>query len=166
MPALLLLAGCQSPEANYPDMDTPIQPKQAHRAPVSSRRALGERRALYRDEVSSVVDAGLGRFLQHLEVDATLEHGRFQGFRILRLMPPEFWQGVDLRPGDVVTRVNGMSIERPPEAHRAFTSLKQADHLVVSYLRAGERRELVYPIRDRPMPSRPAKAAPRPRKGG
>ena len=145
---LLTLGFQRGPE--YPDIDEPIQVIQprvgaAHEAPRDPA-------TLYRDEVSAVVDAGLGYFLQHVEVDAQLEHGTFRGFRILSLEPPDYWRGVDLKPGDVVTLVNGMPIERPVEAHQAFSALKTADRLVVSYLRAGQPRELTYHIKDRPKP--------------
>ena len=148
---VLLTLGCQrGPE--YPDIDEPlvIPP-----APVASsaRGTPREPATLYRDEVSEVVDAGLGYFLQHVEVDAQLEHGNFRGFRILSLAPPEYWHGVDLKPGDVVTQVNGMPIERPIEAHQAFSALKTADRLVVSYLRAGQPRQLTYQIKERPKPA-------------
>ena len=147
---VLCALGCQrGPE--YPDMDEPIEiaPEPARAA----REAEREPKTLYRDEVSQVVDAGLGYFLQHVEVDAELEHGSFRGFRILSLAPPDYWHGVDLKPGDVVTLVNGMTIERPVEAHQAFSSLKTADQLVVSYLRAGQPRQLTYRIKERPKPA-------------
>lgn len=151
LPLLVLVLGCQrGPE--YPDIDEPIQ---IARPPAASaeRAAAREPATLYRDEVSQVVDAGLGYFLQRVEVDAQLEHGTFRGFRILSLAPPDYWYGVDLKPGDVVTQVNGMPIERPIEAHQAFTALKTADQLVVSYLRAGQPRQLTYHIKDRPKPA-------------
>jgi len=149
-PLLVLLAlGCQrGPE--YPDMDEPMEI--APQPATAVRETTREPRTLYRDEVSQVVDAGLGYFLQHVEVDAALEHGSFQGFRILSLAPPDYWHGVDLKPGDVVTLVNGMTIERPFEAHEAFSSLKTADELVVTYLRAGQPRQLSYRITERPKP--------------
>jgi S1-C subfamily serine protease len=145
--------GCQSRGPEYPDLDTPIE--RAAPAAASVRETPREPSTLYRDEVSEVVDAGLGLFLKHVEVDAQLEHGTFKGFRILQLAPPEYWHGVDLKPGDVVTLVNGMPIERPFQAHDAFTALKTADRLVVSYLRSGEPRQLSYQIKDRPKPARP-----------
>lgn len=150
--------GCQPQAPDFPDMDVPIAPAQQARL-LSTPTPPREPAVLYRDEVTLVVDQGLGRFLQRLEVDASLEHGRFEGFRILSLTPPEFWQGVDLMPGDVILDVNGMSIERPPEAHRAFVSLKTAEQLVVNYRRGGERRELVYRIKDRPKPAKAAAKA-------
>jgi hypothetical protein len=40
-----------------------------------------------------------------------------KAFRIVALRPHEFWHGVDLAPGDVVTSVNGMPIERETQAY-------------------------------------------------
>jgi type II secretory pathway component PulC len=95
-----------------------------------------------------VVQAGLGRFLQKVDVEPSFASGRFQGFRIVELRPGAFWQDVDLRPGDVVLRVNGMPIERETQAYDAFQSLRTANELRVEYLRAGQPRALVYPILD------------------
>lgn len=102
--------------------------------------------ALARRDVVATVDAGLGRFLQRVDVEPSLRDGRFQGFRIVELRPPQFWQGVNLRPGDVVTQVNGQAIETEMQAFAVFESLKTAPALRVSYVRDGQARELVYPI--------------------
>jgi type II secretory pathway component PulC len=123
------------------------------RTSVESAKASGPARpkgVIYRDEVVKIVNGGLGRFLQHVDVEASLKGGKFEGFRIVELRPPGFWKGVDLGPGDVVTSVNGMPIEQPPDAYRAFQHLKTADELVITYLRGAEERRLVYRIVDRP----------------
>jgi hypothetical protein len=113
------------------------------------------RDTLYRDEVDAVVDAGLGYFLQHVDVTAQLDNGRFHGFRIVALQPPEYWSGVDLEKGDVVLSVNGMPIERDMQAFAAFRSLKKADKLEVRYERGGRQRQLVMRIVDRRHKARP-----------
>jgi len=119
---------------------------------------------LWRDEVQDTIAAGLGTFLQRVEVEASLDNGRFVGFRIVNLQPPEFWQGVDLKPGDVVTRVNVMPIERETEAYDAFQALRGASELRVSLLRAGAPRALVYRIADRPGAARAPKPVSAPTK--
>jgi type II secretory pathway component PulC len=98
----------------------------------------------------AAIAQGLGAFLQHVDLDDAPVRvaGRFRGFRIAALRDPKFWSGVDLKPGDVVTRVNGFPIERPEQAQTAFESLEVAPELRVSYERNGEPRELVYPIVD------------------
>lgn len=138
--------------------------------PAEPERPRG---VLYRDEVLETVDAGLGYFLQRVELEPSLSSGRFRGFRVVTLRPPGFWDGVDLEPGDVVTSINGMPIERETEAFAAFESLRKAPSLRVSILRGGEPRELVFKIVDRDgsaPPTSPAegpsKAPPKPRQNG
>lgn len=118
---------------------------------TSSRPPPG---TLWRDEVVRGVDAGLGEFLGKVEVEASLVDNRFEGFRIIALRPPEFWAGVDLLPGDIVTAVNGRSIERDTQAFEAFESLRTAPELHVALLRNGRKRELRYRIMDRSSPTR------------
>jgi type II secretion system protein C len=105
---------------------------------------------LARSAVKAVVDQGLGAFLQHVELDEqpVMAAGKFHGFRIANLRDPNFWSGVDLKPGDVVTAVNGFPIEHPEQALTAFESLQVASELKVTYDRDGKPRELVYAIVD------------------
>lgn len=146
---------------------SPAAPPETPLIAIEEERALAEAppslpevpTTLERAEVDRVVDAGLGRFLQSVSVEASLVDGRFQGFRIVELRPSDAWRGVDLKVGDVVTRVNDMPIERPQEAYDAFVSLKKANALVVSYLRSGKPRELTLPIVGADTPSGPPPAA-------
>src|SRR5439155_21299852 len=68
------------------------------------------RNTIRRSDVRRAVAEGVGAFLQRVEIDdrPVFLAGKFQGFRIAALRgDPRFWNGVDLRPGDVVMRVNG-----------------------------------------------------------
>lgn len=105
--------------------------------------------ALFRQDINETVEEGLGYFLQRVTVDPDLAGGKFQGFRIVELRPAEYWQGVDLKPGDVVTRVNGLPIERDIDAYQAFQALRAATELRVSLIRGGMTRELVFAIVDK-----------------
>lgn len=105
---------------------------------------------LWRDEVDAVLDAGLGRFLAFVRVEPRFDGEKFVGWELVELLPPDSWKQVDLKPGDVVTRVNGRPIERESEAYQAFISLRESDRLVVSYLRGDLERELIFRILERP----------------
>lgn len=98
-----------------------------------------------RASVNAALKAGLGKFLANLEVEAQLEKGRFVGWRIVELRG-DMWTGVDLKPGDVVTRVNGFKIEREHEANAAFQSLAVASEIRVSVLRGGQPQEIRFAI--------------------
>jgi type II secretion system protein C len=105
---------------------------------------------LPRSAVRAFVSQGLGQFLRRIEVDdqPVLVGGKFHGFRIAALKDDNFWSGVDLKPGDVVTSVNGLPIGRPEQAQTAFQSLDVSSELRVAYDRDGQPRELVYTIVD------------------
>jgi hypothetical protein len=122
-------------------------------APFTAASAAGQAGAehtLARSVVRAFVSQGLGSFLRRIELDdqPVFVGGKFHGFRIALLRDAQFWSGVDLKPGDVVTGVNGFPIERPEQAQTAFESLQVASELRVSYERDGQGRELVYAIVD------------------
>jgi type II secretion system protein C len=100
----------------------------------------------------------MASFLQRVVVEPSIDGGRFEGFRILALQPENFWRGVDLHAGDVVTSVNGQSIEQPEAAFTVFESLRTAKELSVTVVRDGETKQLVFPIAGPPRPKEPAAA--------
>jgi type II secretory pathway component PulC len=142
----VVLAGCggQAPPPLPPVATTTALPSAqrpgAHPLPAN---------AIARSTVQAALAAGPGAFLQKVAID---EHpvflgGKFHGFRITALQGDD-WRGIDLRPGDVVTRVNGFSIEHPEDAAEAFYSLRVASELRVEYEREGEPREIRFGIVD------------------
>jgi hypothetical protein len=167
----LLAAGCAS--SQYPSIDEPMPPPEP--AAVGKLPSMGTEprpgtaiaiATLQRAEVERVVDAGLGRFLAHVALEPRLSAGKFSGWSIVALQPPELWQGIDLQPGDVVTRVNGMSIEREMEAYDAFQAVRQAPALEVTYLRQNQPRTLRFTIVGAPSPGLPKAPPASPAKSG
>lgn len=154
----LSLAACASQsqgDADFPDSERSMNEAETE----VPDRAEPPKGALWRDDVTATVDAGLGWFLQRVEVQAKVVGGRFVGFEIVDLRPAEFWRGVDLHPGDVVLAVNGKPIERETQAYEAFQSLKTASELRVKLERGGRQRELVYRIVEPPADADTAKSA-------
>lgn len=148
--ALSLGCGPRFPESTYP----PSPP--AHVTPEPRLLEPPPPGVIWRHDVLAALEAGLGYFLQRVELKPELEFGQFQGFRVVALNPPSFWQGVDLRSGDIVRSLNGQPIERATEAHEAFQSLKEASAIDVEYLRGGELRRLTFEIREQPNASEAA----------
>jgi type II secretion system protein C len=142
-------ASAASRQAPAAVAQAPAAPPSASAAPppASPAPATGDH-TLTRSAVHGAVSQGLGVFLQRIELDdqPVRVEGKFHGFRIAALRDAKFWSGVDLKPGDVVTGVNGFSIERPEQAQTAFDSLEVANELRVTYERDGKAREIVYPI--------------------
>lgn len=157
-----LTSGCGG--SQYPGIDDPMptpsaQEHEGAKAAAAAKPAPLPPGTLRRADVESVVDGGLGRFLAHVVLEPRVSAGKFQGWTVMGLEPPDMWQGVDLKPGDVITRVNGMPIEREMEAYDAFQAVRGAAALEVTYLRQNQPRTLKYTIVGAPSPSLP-KAAP------
>lgn len=107
--------------------------------------------SIAREELTPVLDLGLGRFLQNVETQPVFHKGAFVGFRILSLFPGEpVFASLDLRPGDTVTSVNGKPIERPEQAAAVWEDLRTASNLVVDYRRGDQSYALRFAIVDAP----------------
>lgn len=92
---------------------------------------------------------GIGRFLQNVKTEAVLSHGHFVGWRMLALFPkrPEVHvQGI--KAGDVLVRVNGVSVERPEDFKSIWDTLDTAKELVLDIEREGHPSALHYTIVD------------------
>lgn len=114
------------------------------------RRALGSEvnaGVIPRAALQAELANGIGRFLQQVRVQAVLARGRFVGWRVLTLFPArsDIQAGV-LRPGDLVMRINGESIERPEDFKAVWDSLASASEIVVDIEREGEPSSLRYTI--------------------
>ena len=130
--------------------------------PSASTRAAVATGTLQRADVERVVDAGLGRFLGNVVIEPSLSAGKFKGWSIVGFEPAELWRGIDLQPGDVVTKINGMPIEREVEAFDAFQAVRQSATLEISYLRQNQPRTLRFTIVGAPSPALPKAPPPTP----
>ena len=122
----------------------PVTPKAKVEAPAPPVES-GPKDAVARSSVDATLKAGLGKFLAHVEVEPQVDKGKFVGWKIVELRG-DMWDGVDLKPGDVVTRVNGFKIERDYEANAAFKSLSVASEIRVNVLREGKPLEIRFAI--------------------
>jgi S1-C subfamily serine protease len=118
-------------------------------APVRTCDMFARPGAVKRSALVRVIDAGLPRWLQGVEGDRALANHRFQGWLVKSLHPQDpCYRDIELRPGDVVQKVNGKSIERPEQAFDVVESLRKAPSLVVDYLRDGKAQRMTFAIAD------------------
>jgi len=102
-----------------------------------------------RSALTRTLDAGLGSWLRGVDVEPQIEDGRFQGWRVRAIHPGDpCWADVDLRPGDVVSRINRRPIERPEEAQAVWSALRGAGEIVVELVRGREARTLRFAVMD------------------
>ncbi|MEM7433728.1 MAG: hypothetical protein AAF436_01155 [Myxococcota bacterium] len=113
---------------------------------MTPRRTNG---VIQRAQLDKVLDRGLGDYLQNVETEPAFDRGRFIGFRIVKLFPGDLvYASLDLRPGDVVTRVNGRPISRPEQASQVWEGLRTASDLTVDYQRGSAERTMRFVIVD------------------
>ncbi|MDH3199734.1 MAG: hypothetical protein OEM15_02465 [Myxococcales bacterium] len=102
-----------------------------------------------RHELIRVLDQGLGRYLGNVEIKPEFNKGTFVGFRILKLFPGDLtYASLDLRPGDIVTSINGKPISRPEHASAIWKELRTASDLVVDYRRGSTDHTMRFVIVD------------------
>ncbi len=143
---LAFAAGCAEPEGVQPataagkkPIAQPASGPGAGAAPINAA-APGH---LARGDVERVLRQGPPWLLRRVVPEEVIREGKFIGWRMLSL--PEDWK-VDLKNGDIVTKVNGLSIERPDDLWAAWMQMQSAVELRVSIERDGKPRDLVVPI--------------------
>jgi len=168
----LILSGCAAADAQRgPDKkpETSSLAPAVHDASPDGPKTPLDR--LSRDQIKAVLPSGLAWLFRRVWPEDVVTEGKFIGWRLTAI--PEEWQGIDLRPEDVVTRVNGKTLETPEQAWDAWASLATAAELRIAYERNGQGRELVLPIEGPPAPEllasltsdTPPPRKPSPRKG-
>ncbi len=102
-----------------------------------------------RANVERALSSGPAWLLRRVMREEVLDgKGKFVGWRLTGL--PDEWSDVDLKPGDVVTRVNNKPLETPDEAWEAWKSVGRAREIRVRVERLGVSREVVVPIDGEP----------------
>ncbi len=150
--ALLGSACGGSPARTAARADAPPPPAvvaPAAPAPEVAPAVAESEHTVLRDAVLDVLDRGIPWFLRQIDTEPALEQGRFVGFRLLAFFANDTrFRAVDLGPGDVILRVNGLPVERPEHAYRIWQELRVASEIRVEYLRDGQTREIDYSIVD------------------
>jgi hypothetical protein len=108
----------------------PVAPPPASAAPVPAAPVCSDfvrPGVLRRAAIVRVVDRGLGQWLSQVRVAPARSGRKFTGWEIRELYPDDpCYRAVDLQAGDVVTRVNGASLEKPDQANQVFQGLRTA----------------------------------------
>ena len=148
------LAGDSTADA-VPATPIPVDSGPAKHPEERCNSLVGAQR-IRRVAVNEVVAAGLGQWLSGVQIERVLEGRKFKGWRIVVLhLANPCYAAVDLRPGDVVTAVNGKgpkALERPESSQEIFESLKKASAIEVNYMRDGKAKVIRFDIDEVPQP--------------
>jgi len=142
---LVSCAGSSQPAARAPAAN----PKAVVPAPAAPARPNN---TLYRDEIESAKRAGLGHFFELIDLEPKGDlddQGRmnsFQGFQISSLRPANDWLSFDFAPGDILTHINGVSVEHYSTWFEQFEALSNADQIRVDIIRDGKPKTVIVRI--------------------
>src|SRR5262245_50880945 len=138
----LVLSAVLAATASCAGGEPPPAAPLAKPAPPAPKRASLPPGHLTRGDVDAVLAKGPPWILRRVAVEEVLRDGKFVGWRLVA-MPAE-WKGIDLKPGDVVTQVNGQTLEKPDDLYSAWSTLVVASDLKIAYEREGAPREVVF----------------------
>jgi general secretion pathway protein C len=147
------------PTSNYTPTSTPV----ASAAPV--RPTAGRMPADLEKQIESGIEvvSATERNVDRALVDSLTENsaalmsqarilpyeqgGQVQGFKLYGIRRNSLLGRLGLRNGDIVNSIGGIDMTSPDRALEAYTKLRNADHLTVTYTRRGRRETMDYSIR-------------------
>jgi S1-C subfamily serine protease len=144
----LLLVACLVACGPAPRPASPGPASMPASAPASQRTPTG---VITRAELLGFLNQPMQTLIVNVVVDRypSARAKRFRGWRIREFFPGDArFANVDIKPGDVVLRVNGRLLETPDHLNDAWNALKTARVLVVETQRAGKPRTLSWRIVD------------------
>lgn len=144
---VILAAGCGSATAAVGSVEETSLVPEEEKGPgeIAAPVCTEESYSIPRGELNALLAKGPADLLASVQTDSHKENGRFVGFRIVSFRI-DIHPCLDLREEDVVTRVNGETIERPEQYFAVFEKLKAATEVRFDILRAGEPITITYPV--------------------
>lgn len=113
------------------------QPGQAERSPPAN---LGQLRHQVMQHPERLLDV--------VRAMPVMENGKFAGYRVFPASNPKLFAQMGLKPGDVVTAVNGISLDNPADSMRILSKLKTSDQVSVTFTRNGQQQTEVLQMQD------------------
>ena len=68
--------------------------------------------------------------------------GRLRGFRAYPGRNRQIFNKLGLRPGDLVTAINGTALDDPQRSQEVFNTIQTSDHVTVTVERGGQKQEI------------------------
>lgn len=102
--------------------------------------------AVDRGEVDEAL-ADMPRLLTQARLLPNFRGGKTDGFRIFNIVPGSLFAKIGLKNGDVLHRVNEISIEDPTKFMEIFQQLRNENHISLDLVRGGQPTTLEYDIR-------------------
>ncbi len=143
--AALLLACSSTPDAEAPKK--PVRASQDDAPPKVDDAPPG---TVARRAMDAVLLRRPGYVLSRVQIEEVLRQNKFVGWRLASF--PAEWDKTGLQPGDVVTEVNGIALEKPEDLWSAWMAMAEATELRIGFERDGKPAVTVVKIHGAPVP--------------
>lgn len=138
------LEGTAPPGA--PPMGTPPKAISTSRPGPSSRGPIGSEMVLDQNAVVNSLD-NIGQVLSDARLTPRTSGGAVEGFSVTEIKPGGIFDGLGLRNGDVLKKVNGYEIDSPEKAVQVLSGLRGETSFTLDIIRGGENLSLRYQVR-------------------
>ena len=122
--------------------DFPENARAANRSP-RARRPTAPRRQTDPSSLRQVISENASKITEIIRAAPHIQQGQMVGFRINPGRNRQQFAALGLRPGDVVTDINGTAMTNPSQGLQVFESLGESTQATVSVLRNGNPEVLV-----------------------
>jgi general secretion pathway protein C len=115
------------------------------RAPPVVRRAGGDARTVAAVEnIRRMVQKDPGLLDQVMRTVPSYDNnaGRLRGFRAYPGQNRQIFSTLGLKPGDLVTAINGTALDDPQRSQEVFNTIQTSDHVTVTVERGGQKQEI------------------------
>ncbi len=133
-------------------LETLLLPRQlgsGMRGPPIARRPGGDPRTVAAvDNIRRLVQQDPGILDQVMRTVPSYDNaaGRLRGFRAYPGRNRQIFNKLGLRPGDLVTAINGTPLDDPQRSQDVFNTIQTSDHVTVTIERGGQKQEITLNI--------------------
>jgi general secretion pathway protein C len=111
--------------------------------PAPTAAQLGQASRQAPASLRGVLTENASQLSQVIRVAPFLDQGQMVGFRVNPAQDPQLFQSLGLQPNDVVTDINGMTLNDPSAGLQVFESLGEATQANVTVIRNGTPEVLI-----------------------
>src|SRR6202041_1899560 len=133
-------------------LETLLLPRQlgaGMRGPPVVRRAGGDPRTVAAvDNIRRLVQQDPSLLDQVMRTVPSYDNaaGRLRGFRAYPGRNRQIFNKLGLRPGDLVTAINGTALDDPQRSQEVFNTIQTSDHVTVDVERGGQKQQITLNI--------------------
>jgi general secretion pathway protein C len=132
------------PQSPFPS-PAPAAPPES--APDSDSSAVAKRRiTLQRSQIESAM-GNIGQLMGEAKIEPNISNGNPDGLLISDVKPNSLFRRMGLRNGDIITGVDGKTIETVDDALKLYENLKTSEGASVDIKRRGQNQTIEYKIK-------------------